>query len=368
MNGTPLLAAILCLQPAALAAQQLSTGGHELRSGKAIYMNACAACHGADGKGASKASVGFDTPLPDFSDCNFASREPNADWGAVVHEGGPARGFSPIMPAFGGALTPGQIEDVLDYIRGFCESRAWPRGELNLPRPLVTEKAFPEDETVLTGAFNLSETPAVTQKITYEKRFGARNQVEVAVPFTFKESATSWVGGVGDLALAYKRALFHSLRKGSIFSVTGEAVLPTGDKNRGFGEGVTIFETFATYGQILPSDSFVQFQGGFEFPTRGIVSRAAFWRTALGRSFSQGGGFGRTWSPMVELLASRAFETGAKINWDIVPQMQVTLNTRQHIMANFGVRVPATNTTRRPVQFMFYLLWDWFDGGFREGW
>jgi hypothetical protein len=35
-------------------------------------------------------------------------------------------------------------------VRTFCASDAWPRGELNLPRALVTEKAFPEDEAVLT--------------------------------------------------------------------------------------------------------------------------------------------------------------------------------------------------------------------------
>jgi hypothetical protein len=46
----------------------------------------------------------------------------------------------------------------------------------------------------------------------------------------------------------------------------------------------------------------------------------------------------------------------------------VTLSRRQHIMASFGVRVPANNRAGRPVQVMFYLLWDWFDGGLREGW
>jgi hypothetical protein len=71
---------------------------------------------------------------------------------------------------------------------------------------------------------------------------------------------------------------------------------------------------------------------------------------------------------MIEVLADRELESGARTNWDIVPQMQVTLSARQHIMANLGVRVPANNTSGRPVQIVFYLLWDWFDGGLREGW
>lgn len=132
---------------------------------------------------------------------------------------------------------------------------------------------------------------------------------------------------------------------------------------------MTILETFASFGQLLPSNGFVQTQVGFEAPThRDDASRAAYWRTAIGRGFNQGGGYGRTWAPMLEFVADRDFETGARTNWDVIPQLHVTLSRRQHIMANFGVRVPATNTAGRPVQVMFYLLWDTFDGGLTEGW
>jgi hypothetical protein len=93
-----------------------------------------------------------------------------------------------------------------------------------------------------------------------------------------------------------------------------------------------------------------------------------FWRTAVGKTISQDRGFGRAWTPMVEFLADREFETGAKVNWDVVPQFQVTLSKRQHIMANFGVKIPANNTAGRPIQLVFYLLWDYLDGGLREGW
>jgi hypothetical protein len=51
-----------------------------------------------------------------------------------------------------------------------------------------------------------------------------------------------------------------------------------------------------------------------------------------------------------------------------VPQFQVTLNTRQHVMANAGFRLPMTNRSERETEFVFYLLWDWFDGGVLEGW
>ena len=86
----------------------------------------------------------------------------------------------------------------------------------------------------------------------------------------------------------------------------------------------------------------------------------------LGKSV-QRGRFGRVWSPMVEVLGARALEGGATTHWDLVPQIQVTLNTRQHVMANLAVRMPVDDTSREP-EVLVYVLWDWFDGGFFEGW
>jgi hypothetical protein len=96
--------------------------------------------------------------------------------------------------------------------------------------------------------------------------------------------------------------------------------------------------------------------------------QAMFWNTAIGQTFAPEHGLGRQWSPMMEVIMNRDFEAGAKTNWDIVPQMQVTISRRQHVRGNLGVRVPVNNTDRRPVQVMFYLLWDWADGKLTEGW
>jgi mono/diheme cytochrome c family protein len=341
----------------------------QLHTGKEIFHAACVGCHGPDGKGMPQTTVGFMPPstFPDFTDCDATSREPNTDWKAIIHQGGPVRAFSEIMPSFTEALTPDQIEKVVEYLRTFCRESAWPRGELNLPRALITDKAFPEDETVLTTTIHAN---GFSNELVYERRFGVRNQVEVAVPVRFERRDTgTWLGGVGDVALGYKRVLLSSLRFGSIVSVSGEVVLPTGNRARGLGAGVTIFETFATYGQILPKDSFFQFQGGVEAPThRDDAARAVFWRSVAGKRFTQGRGLGRAWSPMVELLADRELATGEKINWDVLPQIQVTLSKRQHIRVNFGVRFPVNQTGSRSTQAMFYLLWDRFDGGLREGW
>jgi hypothetical protein len=340
-------------------------------SGAELYAVACANCHGADGAGSPLAAVGFTEPLPDFRDCSFATREPDDDWLAVVHEGGPARAFGRMMPAYGEALRPEQLELIVAHVRTFCEDSSWPRGELNLPRPLVTEKAFPEDEVVLSTSI-ASEGGTVSSRLVNERRIGARNQVEVIVPFTFGSGLVAgtggWSGGLGDLALGMKRAMAHSFARGTIVSAAGEIVLPTGDAAAGLSKGTAVFEPFVSFGQILSSGGFLQGQAGIELPfDRAAAAPEAFWRLAAGTSFSQRR-WGRTWSPMVELLAARELAAGHGAHWDVAPQLQVTLSTRQHIMASGGVRFPLNAREDRHPQVIVYLLWDWFDGPLLGGW
>ena len=192
----------------------------------------------------------------------------------------------------------------------------------------------------------------------------------MVVPLLVERQGTGgvWERGLGDIALAVKHALYHNTARGHIFSVIGEVVLPTGKEDRGLGRGVTVFEPFVAFGQLLPAGSFVQAQAGFELPAdTDLAGREAFWRVAAGKTLTQGR-FGRSWSPMVELLAARELESGATTHWDVVPQMQITLNRRQHIMINAGVRVPVNDRTGRTTQVITYFLWDWFDGGLFDGW
>ena len=368
------LALVWWLHGTAAFAQTEPTKTLVLDTGKQIFEAGCIGCHGPDGKGQPKTTLGFEPPstFPDFTDCNGTARERNFDWKATIHEGGHGRGFSEIMPSFADALTSEQIDKVVGHLRSLCTNPAFPRGELNLPRAMVTEKAFPEDETVMTTTLNATGAPGVSESVVYERRFGAKNQLEVAVPLEFQHQPTgSWFGGVGDTTLGMKRVLYHHLgtNSGSIFSAGGEVNFPTGSHARGLGSGVTVFETWAAYGQLLPKMSFVQLQTGVELPTHtDDAPRAYFWRSAFGKTLAQNKGFGRIWTPMVEFIADRDLVKGAITNWDVLPQMQVSLSKRQHILASVGVRVPMNNTAERSVAVMFYVLWDWFDGGLREGW
>jgi mono/diheme cytochrome c family protein len=355
-----LLIAVVFVSGTSASAQSTAT----LESGESIYRAACAACHAADGRGAPQEIVGFDTPLPDFTDCNFASREPEADWFAISHDGGPVRGFDSRMPAFGRVLSRAQISSAVRYVKGFCRAAAWPAGELNLPRALLTEKAFPEDEAVLSTTM---ASGAFINEFLYERRLGARTQYEVKVPIAVQESGPAWHRGLGDIAAAVKHVLHHSRNRGSIVSASAEIVLPTGKENEGLGGGVTVFEPFVAVGQILPRDGFLQGQAGFEIAARRDASHEVFWRGVFGKSFVQGE-FGRTWSPMVEVLGATELQDGKTVNWDLVPQMQVTLSKRQHIMINAGVRLPVNERSSRSAQVLTYFLWDWFDGGLFDGW
>ncbi len=342
---------------------------------RALYTMSCAACHGHQGRGAPAGMVGFDVPLPDFTDCNFVTREPTADWIIVVQEGGPARGFSEIMPAFGDALTVEQITSILAYIKTFSDCDEWPRGEMNLPRALYTSKAFPEDELVLSSDISTDGLNKLSNKMIYGKRIGARSQIEVTLPFGWQQiekgdpgGEREWTSELGDLALGVKHVLFHNFDTKSIITVAGEIVLPTGDEDAGFGDGTTVFEPYLAYGQLFPADFFFQCQGGFKLPFEDQdFNKEAFFKMAAGKTISVGR-YGRGLSPMVEILGAQDLETGDTPSWDIVPQIQIPLNTRQHVRLGVGARIPLNDRDFRSPVYGIYLLWDTFDGGFFDGW
>jgi hypothetical protein len=377
--------------------------------GKEIFETRCAACHGVDGRGDPGRQL-LKVDLPDFTDCSFASREPDSDFAAVVHGGGPARGFSALMPAHGVASSPSEVDDidprstdpsapavdratprpsdavelpvvsgrldpaeialVIAYLRSFCTDARWPRGELNLPRPLITEKAFPEDEAVVTTFANVNREGWISTEFLFETRIGARGMVEIGLPVVSTEwqkrgDREKWYSGVGDLAIGAKYAFFHSLDSGSIASLGGEVKVPTGNDDRGLGKGSVVFEPYLAAAQLLPADSFAQLQLLGEIPTSGASEIQL--RGTLGKTFTPIL-HGRRWTPMLEVIGVFDLGRGGESNLDIVPQIQIPLNRRQHVRMNVGVWIPATRNDERATRVGAYLLWDWFDGGFFEGW
>lgn len=342
-----------------------------LDTGKQIYESGCVSCHGPDGRGQADALRGFEVPdtFPDFADCPTSTPEPDFQWRAVITNGGPARGFSQIMPSFKDRLTQEQIGKVIGHLRSLCSDPRWPQGDLNFPRAMVTEKAFPENETVVAGSINAQGAGGIESSVIYERRIGSRAMWEAIIPYAFSHETGTWGTAFGDLALGYKQTLAHSLKKGSVFSVGAELIAPTGNREVGTGGESTVFETYGAYGQRLPGSGFLQLHSGIELSAHpDKLPRAAYFRSALGKTFSADRGHGRRWTPMVEFVGDRELESGARTNWDAIPQLQIPLNKRMHVLASVGYRIPMNNTDGRQRQIMFYGLWDWMDGGLLKGW
>jgi len=349
------------------AGAQIEQSHRSTVTGADIYRSACLACHGADGKGAPVATVGFDTRLPDFTNCAFSTSEPDRDWASTIHVGGRSRGMAANMPAFGDALSDADIENVIAYVRGFCPSRAWPAGNLNLPRALVTEKAFPDNEALVTTSVPTTDTDRVETRFVYERRLGARSQYEITIPYKDVQWPGGWNHGLGDIAASFKQVVFASAAHGTIVSGAAEVTLPTGKETEGLGNRLAVFEPFVTVSQILPQRLFVHAQAGIGIPVNiHTATNEVFFQAAAGHSFATGG-WGRVWSPMIEVLGARDLAEREPTRWDLLPELQVTLNRRQHVLATGGVRLPVTLRTRSAAA-MVSLIWNWSQGSALAGW
>jgi hypothetical protein len=222
---------------------------------------------------------------------------------------------------------------------------------------------------VLTSAVNTSGPALVENHAIVEKRFGARDQLELDVPFGFLERpGRSWAGGLGDLSVAEKHVFLGNLASGRIVSALGGFVLPTGNASVGLTSGTTAFEAYLLGAQLLSARSFLQVQGGAAIPfDHSRASSSAAWSAALGTTvpFSR---ITRIWSPMIEVAGARDLTNGAPTMWDVVPQFQISLSALQHVRASLGVDVPLTQRDVRSTELRFYVLWDTYDGPLFSGW
>ena len=85
------------------------------------------------------------------------------------------------------------------------------------------------------------------------------------------------------------------------------------------------------WGQFIGTNGFLQLHSGIEIPSDSAAAKEGFLRTALGYTLSQDQGFGRAWSPMMEVIVAKP--EGGSTEWDLVPQVQVSLSKLQHILA-----------------------------------
>jgi hypothetical protein len=341
------------LLAAALAASQQAAAPTTIPEMWAAW---CARCHAADGSGKVNEPTVTVAPM-DFTDCRVATPEPDADWDRAIAKGGPAVGLSSEMPGFEDSLTPEQIAAFVTHIRGFCKQTGWPSGNLNFPRPIITEKAFPENEFLILPAINhqtRSGSPAVTDielVALFEKRVGKRAMYEVALPLATTNFGGSQRGGIGDIEVAFKYAAFASDTKLRILSVGLETVLPSGSASKGIGTGTLIFEPFVSAGAML-RDWYVQAQAKVELPVDLFkASRAYVYNLYLGRDTSAAP---NTWTLGVEL-------NGEGHEVALTPQVRKGLTGTGALAGSLGVMIPLNEREEQGVRWVGYLLWEYLE-------
>ena len=329
----------------------------------------CARCHADDGSGKVNEPTVTVVPM-DFTDCRVTSAEPDADWERAIAKGGPGVGLSPQMPGFEDSLTPEQITLFVSHMRGFCKEPGWPSGNTNFPRPIITEKAFPENELVILPAishFPEDTAPSITEgmfKVVYERRFGKRSMFEIGVPLVTTNSFLTRTGGLGDLEVAIKHALYtgnpNDASTPRIVSLGLEVVLPSGDRFKDHGKGTPIVEPYVSAGMMI-RNWYVQTQLKAEFPVDRLrASRAVVYNAYVGRDT---GAAPNTWTIGVELNGEIEMPLQGTTSQVVAltPQVRKGLTGTGALAASVGMMVPLNKREEQGVRWVGYLLWEYLE-------
>lgn len=314
----------------------------------------CARCHAEDGSGKVNEPTVTVEPM-DFTDCKVTTPEPDADWERAIAKGGPGVGLSPQMPAFEDSLTPQQVTMLVSHIRGFCRDTGWPVGNTNFPRPILTEKAFLENEVVLLPAishYSEETAPSITEgsfKAVYERRFGKQSMVEISVPLVTTNSLLTRTGGLGDMSIGLKQAAYFT--ESRIVSVGIEVALPTGDRFKAHGSGAIRIEPYLSAGMMI-GDWYWQSQLKPEISTNTVRAGHHFvYNTYIGRDTSNAPD---TWTIGVELNGEDELVA-------LTPQVRKGLTGTGALAASFGMMLPINNREAQGMRWVGYLLWEYLE-------
>jgi mono/diheme cytochrome c family protein len=306
-----------------------------------LYAAWCSHCHGADARGTPVASARLAVRPADLASCAASTAETEEQWVGIVTRGGAAYGLSLDMPAYGEAGTAEQIRSIVRYARSLCHEHGWPPGELNFPRAFLVEKAFPENEVVVTAHGR-------SQQVIYERRIGRRFQFEGEALAVFDSLRRPFDG----VTAALKYNLWHSLERRALVTLGLEASPPLGRRERWELEPYVAAGAeragFVVQGQVV---------GGWE-EAEGIAGASC--RLGVGRAIA-----GDRLVPMLEAGWDVPREGDATLS--LYPQVWVRLSRLGHVAASVGAETPVTPRGRR-ARLIAFLLWDFGDAPLLRGW
>lgn len=196
-------------------AMSLSAPAEQVTSGKALYEENCAGCHGADG-----AKVGS----ADLSNQEFMASRSAHDLYQLTADGAGAD-----MPGFKDKLSEDELWAVLAYVRTFTTTQAAAPTETNTPDPTATATTLPSS-TPLTG------TPGAGETISATAEASGVPEVTPTVTPTSEPSATAQgsgtitgavTNGSGGSVPPGLTATLHGLEHGSSSTTSNPEVLTT---------------------------------------------------------------------------------------------------------------------------------------------
>ncbi|NBB93867.1 MAG: c-type cytochrome [Gammaproteobacteria bacterium] len=109
-----LLTAVV-LSAGAMLAQPVPAA--DVAAGETKFKQLCGTCHGPTGKGDGPASAALNPQPRDLSSAEWQNEVDDAHIRTVIADGGAAVGLSPIMTAFGHALSDEDLDNLVAYIR-----------------------------------------------------------------------------------------------------------------------------------------------------------------------------------------------------------------------------------------------------------
>ncbi|MDZ7825185.1 MAG: hypothetical protein U5R48_03055 [Gammaproteobacteria bacterium] len=297
-----------------------------------------------------------------FTDLQFNSREPAADWAMVIEHGGAALGSPEKMPAFREVLTDEEITTPGRVSQG-DSGRA--------PRPGWSAQPVPaaqHHQGVPGGRGGVEEQ---LRRARRRGRLGERDRVREALrqarPAGWLELVQSLEDGDSDLdkiEVGGKYVLHTDERNTSILTAGSKFEFPVDDGDEewlpylAFGRILNDRWTFQGHGRAkLPFDDF----GDGSFEVAGIMH----WTHSP---------WPRNLFPGLEVVADIPFDRGngpdrsdfAAVS--IIPQTRIGLTKGGHVALNLGVEIPVNETDRFDYVAQMSLLWDFADGPFWMGW